>query len=57
MDSNYAGDIDKFQSTTGYVFTLSQATMSWCYTIQATMALSMIEAKYMALTGGVKEAI
>jgi len=57
MDSNYAGDIDKFQSTIGYVFTLSQAPVSWCCTLQAIMALSMIEAKYMALTGGMKEAI
>ena len=29
MDSDYAGDFDKRQSTIGYVFTLSQAPVSW----------------------------
>ena len=29
VDSDYAGDLDKHRSTTGYVFTLSQAPVSW----------------------------
>ena len=57
MDSNCAGDIDKFRSTTGYVFTFSQTLMSWCCTSQAIVALSMIEANYIALTEAVKEVI
>ena len=29
VDANYAGDFDKRRSTTGYVFTLAGATISW----------------------------
>ena len=29
VDSDYAGDLDKCQFTMGYVFTLSQAPVSW----------------------------
>jgi len=29
VDFDYARDLDKRQSTTGYVFTLSQAPISW----------------------------
>jgi len=57
VDSDYAGDLDKRQFTTGYVFTFSQATMSWRYTLQFTVAMSMTEVEYMALTEAVKEAI
>ena len=38
VDSDYAGDFDKRQSTTGYVFTLLQAPVSWRCTLQFTMA-------------------
>ena len=44
VDSDYAGDLDKCRPTTGYVFTLSQAPVSWRYTLQSTVALSMTEA-------------
>ena len=50
VNSNYAGDFDKHRSTTGYVFTLSQLPVSWRCTLQSTVALSTIQAKYMALT-------
>ena len=33
IDSNYAGDLNKYRSTTGYVFTLSQALVSWRSTL------------------------
>jgi len=29
VDSDYAGDLDKYLYITGYVFTLSQAPISW----------------------------
>ena len=57
VDSDYAGDLDKNRSTTGYVFILSQAMMSWRCTLQSTIALSTIETKYMALTEAIEEAI
>ncbi|GKC18269.1 retrovirus-related pol polyprotein from transposon TNT 1-94 [Tanacetum coccineum] len=56
-DSDYAGDLDKRRSTTGYVFTLAKAPVSWKFTLQSTTALSTTEAKYMVMTEAVKEAI
>ncbi|XP_057982245.1 uncharacterized protein LOC131167456 [Malania oleifera] len=54
-DSDYAGYLDKRQSTTGYVFTLAKAPVSWRSTLQSTVALFTIEAKYMAVTEAMKE--
>ena len=34
MDSDYTGNLDKRRST-GYVFILSQALVSWYYTLQS----------------------
>ena len=56
-DSDHAGDLDKRRSTTGYVFTLAKAPVSWRSTLQSTVALSTTEAEYMAITETVKEAI
>ena len=56
-DSDYAGDLDKRRSTTGYVFTLARAQVSRKSTLQSTVALSTTEAEYMAITETVKEAI
>ena len=57
VDSDYTGDLDKRRSTTGYVFTLAKALMSWRSTLQSTMVLSTIEAEYMALIEVAKEVI
>ena len=56
-DLDYAGDLDKRRSTTGYVFTLAKAPVSWKSTLQSTVDLSATEAEYMAITKAVKEAI
>ncbi|KAH9754792.1 Integrase catalytic domain-containing protein [Citrus sinensis] len=56
-DSDFAGDLDKRRSTTGYVFTLGGGTISWRSILQSTIALSTTEAEYMAATEAVKEAI
>ena len=57
VDSDYAGDLDKRRSTIGYVFTFSQAPVSWRSILQSTVALSTTEAEYMAMTEAMKEAI
>uniref|UniRef100_A0A3Q7IZP5 Reverse transcriptase Ty1/copia-type domain-containing protein n=1 Tax=Solanum lycopersicum TaxID=4081 RepID=A0A3Q7IZP5_SOLLC len=56
-DSDYAGDLDKRRSTSGYVFTIANAPVSWKSTLQSTVALSTTEAEYMAITEASKEAI
>ena len=50
VDSDYVGDLDKRRSTTGYIFTLSQAPLSWRSTLQFIVALSTMEAEYMVAT-------
>lgn len=57
VDSDYAGDLDKRRSTSGYVFTLARGPVSWRSTLQSTVALSTTEAEYMAVTEAVREAI
>ncbi|KAH9725713.1 hypothetical protein KPL70_007982 [Citrus sinensis] len=57
VDSNFAGDLDKRKSTTGYVFTLAGAAVSWVSKLQTAVALSTTEAEYMAATQACKEAI
>jgi hypothetical protein len=56
-DADHAGDIDTRKSTTGYVFMLGGAAISWSSRLQPTVAISSTEAEYMALTEGVNEAI
>ena len=56
-DSDYAGDIDNRRSTSGYLFMLSGAAITWKSTLQSTVALSTAEAEYMGLTDAAKEAI
>jgi hypothetical protein len=54
-DADYAGDVDRSRSTTGYVFMLGTALISWSSRLQPTVALSSTEAEYMALTEAVNE--
>ncbi|KAH9793888.1 hypothetical protein KPL71_004697 [Citrus sinensis] len=56
-DSDFAGDLDKRRSTTGYIFTLGGGPVSWRSILQSTIALSTTEAEYMVATEAVKEAI
>ncbi|XP_070021819.1 secreted RxLR effector protein 161-like, partial [Nicotiana sylvestris] len=56
-DSDFAGELDKRRSTTGYVFTFAKTPVSWKSTLQSTVVLSTTKAEYMAITEAVKEAI
>nr|GEZ21827.1 hypothetical protein [Tanacetum cinerariifolium] len=55
--SDYAKNSDKSRSITGYAFLVQGCVVSWKATLQHVVSLSTIEAKYMALTEAVKEAI
>lgn len=54
-DSEWAGDIDTRQSTSGHVFQINWSTVSWKSKKQAGVALSTTEAEYMALSDATKE--
>ena len=41
----------------GYMFTLSQALVSWCFILHSTIALSTTKVEYMAMTEAIKEVI
>ncbi|RDX72696.1 hypothetical protein CR513_47771, partial [Mucuna pruriens] len=57
VDSDFAGDVDKRKSTTGYVFTIAGGAVSWLSKLQDVIALSTTEAEYMVVTQEYKEAI
>ncbi|KAG8501656.1 hypothetical protein CXB51_004770 [Gossypium anomalum] len=57
VDANFAGELDRRRSLTGYVFTIRGCAISWKATLQTAVALSTTEAEYMAITEACKEAI
>jgi hypothetical protein len=57
VDSDWAGDINSRKSTSGYVFILGGAAISWSSKRQQTVALSSTEAEYMAASSAAQEAI
>ena len=57
VDADFAGDLDKRRSLTGYVFTLFGCAVSWKAQLQPVVALSTTEAEYIAATEGVKESL
>lgn len=56
-DSDFAADLDRRRSISGYVFTIGGNVVSWKSSLQQVVALSTTEAEYIALTEAVKEAI
>lgn len=56
-DSDYPSDVDTRRSTTGYVFLMSGAAISWQSRLQQTVALSSAEAEYMSAIEVIKEAL
>eukprot|EP00253_Pinus_taeda_P033622 PITA_33622 len=53
---DYASDLDKSRSTTGYVFTLAGGAISSMSNLQETVALSTTEVEYIAASDASKEA-
>jgi hypothetical protein len=56
-DANYQGCKTTLRSTTGYVFLLWNAAISWRSQLQKTVALSTAESEYMAACSATKEAM
>lgn len=56
-DADWAGDQDTRRSTSGYVFDVGSAAISWSSKRQPTVALSSCEAEYMGQTQATKEAV
>eukprot|EP00873_Tetraselmis_striata_P007817 jgi/Tetstr1/428081/TSEL_018136.t1 len=56
-DADWAEDVVSRRSTTGFVFMLCGAAVSWKSQLQATVALSTAEAENMALCAAVCEAL
>eukprot|EP00253_Pinus_taeda_P036288 PITA_36288 len=57
VDSDFAGDLDKRRSTSGYVFTLVGVAISWISKLHNIVAVSTTEAEYIAASHACKEAI
>ena len=56
-DSDYAGDLQTRKSTSGFIFLLWGAPVSWASKRQACVALSTTEAEVIAVVEAAKEAI
>jgi hypothetical protein len=56
-DADWGGDLDESKSTSGYVFTLGGGAISWCSKKQDCIALSTMEAEYVACCLAAQEAV
>ena len=54
-DADYIGDHDTRRSTTGYIFSLGIAVVSWSSKRQSTVSLSTTEAEYRAVVAVAQE--
>jgi len=54
---DYAENVDTIKSFSGYVFTLISIVVCWKSNLQSMVTLFTIQAKYITLTKGVKEAM
>lgn len=55
VDADWAADIDTRRSQTGYIFYLNGGPVSWQSKKQTTVALSTVEAEYMAMSAATQE--
>ena len=57
MDASFAGDVVTRRSTTGCVFKISGGPVYWQSRMQTSVALSSMEAEYMAASAATQEAM
>ena len=57
VDASHASDIDTRRSITGYIFFISGGPVSWQSRMQTSVALSSMEAEYMAASAATQEAM
>ena len=57
VDSDFAGDLDRRRSLTGYLFFLDGCLINWKASLQYVVALSTTEVKYIAATEAVRESL
>ena len=57
VDVDFAGDLDKRRSTSGYMFIFAGGAISWMSKLQNIVALSTTEAKYTSDSHACKKAI
>ena len=56
-DASFGDDVGTRRSTSGYVFRLHGGTVSWRSSVQKSVAVSTVEAEYVAASDATKEAI
>ena len=56
-DADWGGDLDERKSTSGYAFLLSKGAISWSSKKQTCIALSTMEAEFVACSAAVQEAV
>ncbi|KAK9080956.1 hypothetical protein Syun_031353 [Stephania yunnanensis] len=56
-DVDWGGDLDERKSTSGYVFLPNNGVISWSSKKQSCIALSTMEAKFVACSAAVQEAV
>jgi hypothetical protein len=57
VDANWGGDIETRKSTSGMIALVDRCLVYWNSKRQPTIALSSAESEYMAISGGVQQAI
>lgn len=56
-DASFAGDLDNRKSTTGHLFLLDGAAISWTSKRQRTVSTSSTEAEYLAIGAAARQAV
>jgi len=56
-DADWGGDLDEQKSTSGYAILLNRGAISWSGKKQTCISLSTMEAKFVACSAAVQEAV